>query len=199
MKIGYYVQGDIDEAVVKGLAKRWCPDAELVKGPFRGSTRVSLKRELRIALSMDLKDDKGCDILVFLTDADANPWRDVKRRESKKIPTNCQHLTLFGVADRNIECWLAIDQGALARELQCQVNDIPTDDPSDFIKRHFGLTGSNKPNKDDAKARICDYVAQAPLKTWIGDSDSFKDFYEQARDLAAQNECSIPNERESKG
>ncbi len=29
MKIGYYVQGDADEAVVRGLRKRWCPDAEL--------------------------------------------------------------------------------------------------------------------------------------------------------------------------
>ena len=29
MKIGYYVQGDADEAVVWGLAKRWCLDAEL--------------------------------------------------------------------------------------------------------------------------------------------------------------------------
>ena len=197
MKIGYYVQGDTDEAVVRGLAKRWCPDAELVKGPFRGSTRDSLKRELRIALSMDLKDDKGCDILVFLTDADANPWRDVKRRESDRIPDDCKHLTLFGVADRNIECWLAIDRGALARELKCRVEEIPTDDPSDFIKRRFELTERDK--KQNAKARVCDYVAQASLKTWIEGSDSFEDFYEQARDLATQNACSIPNERESEG
>ena len=194
MKIGYYVQGDIDEAVVKGLAKRWCPDAELIRGPFRGSTRVSLKRELRIALSMNLKDDKGCDILVVLTDADANRWRDVKRRESGRIPEDCQHLTLFGVADRNIECWLAIDRSALARELECQVEDIPTDDPSDFIKRRFELTERDK--KQNAKARVCDYVAQVSLKTWIEGSDSFEDFYEQARDLATQNACSIPNERE---
>ncbi len=197
MKIGYYVQGDTDEAVVKGLAKRWCPDAELVKGPFRGTTRVALKRELRMALSMDLKDDKGCDILVFFTDADANRWQDVKRHESDRIPEDCRYLTLLGVADRNIECWLAIDRGALARELQCQVNDIPTDDPSDFIKRHFGLTGRD--TKQDAKARICDYVAQASLKTWIEREDSFEDFYEQARRWATRNECSIPNERESEG
>lgn len=196
MKIGYYVQGDTDEAVVKGLVKQWCPDAELIKGPFRGSTKVALKRELLIALSMDLKDDKGCDILVFLTDADANRWRDVKRRESDRIPEDCRHLTLLGVADRNIECWLAIDRGALASELKCREEDIPTDDPSDFVKRRFELTGRNK---QDAKARICDYVAQASLRAWIEGSDSFEDFYEQARRWAARNECSIPNERESEG
>ena len=193
MKIGYYVQGDADEAVVKGLAKRWCPDAELVKGPFRGSTNVALKRELLIVLSMNLKDDKGCDVIVVLTDADANPWRDVKRRESDKIPEDCKHLTLFGVADRNIECWLAIDRDALARELRCREEEIPTDDPSNFVKRRFGLTDRNKL---EAKARIRDYVAEAPLRTWIRNSDSFADFYEEARDLATQNECSIPNERE---
>ena len=191
MKIGYYVQGDADEAVVWGLRKRWCPDAELAEGQFRGASKESFRREIAKSL-MDLKSHKRCDILVFLTDADANPWRDVKRLESDRIPEDCKHLTLFGVADRNIECWLAIDRGALARELKCRVEEIPTDDPSDFIKRHFGLPGSNKLDKDDAKARICDYVAQAALRTWIEDSDSFEDFYQQARRWAAQNECSIP-------
>ncbi len=196
MKIGYYVQGDADEAVVKGLAKRWCPDAKLVKGQFRGSTKASLKRELRIALSMDLKDDKGCDILVFLTDADAKRWQDVKKEEWDKIPEDCKHLTLLGVANRNIECWLAINREALARELKCQEADIPTDNPSksNFIKRRFGLT--DRDTRQNAKARIRDYVAKAPLRTWIRNSDSFADFYENARDLATQNECSIPNERE---
>ena len=196
MKIGYYVQGDADEAVVWGLAKRWCPDAELVKGPFRGSTNVALKRELHIALSMNLKDDKRCDVIVFLTDADADLWRDVKRRESNSIPTDCQHLTLFGVANRNIECWLAIDRSALARELKCSEEDIPKDNPSDFVKRHFGLTGRNK---QEAKARICNYVAHASLKTWIEGSDSFEAFYKETRRWATQNECSIPNEREREG
>lgn len=193
MKIGYYVQGDADEAVVWGLAKRWCPDAELVKGPFRGSTNVALKRELHIALSMNLKDDKRCDAIVFLTDADADLWRDVKRRELNSIPTDCQHLTLFGVANRNIECWLAIDRSALARELECSEEDIPKDNPSDFVKRHFGLTGRNKL---EAKARICNYVTHASLREWIEGSDSFADFYDEARRWAARNECSIPNERE---
>lgn len=195
MKIGYYVQGDADEAVVWGLAKRWCPNAELEEGRFRGSSKESFRREIANSL-MDLKSDKRCDIIVVLTDADANRWRDVKEREWAKIPADCQHLTLFGVAEENIECWLAIDLGALALELECQKKDIPKNNPSksNFIKRRFGLT--DRDTKQDAKARICDYVAQAPLRTWIRDSKSFEDFYEDARDLAAQNECSIRDERE---
>ena len=50
MKIGYYVQGDTDEAVVKWLAQRWCPDAELAEGQFRGSSRESFKREIAKSL-----------------------------------------------------------------------------------------------------------------------------------------------------
>ena len=196
MKIGYYVQGDADEAVVWGLAKRWCPDAELEEGRFRGSSKESFRREVANSLT-DLKSHKRCDIIVVLTDADANRWQDVKRRESDRIPEDCKYLTLFGVADQNIECWLAIDPGALARELGCSVEEIPTDNPSNFVKQHFGLT--DRDTKQNAKARICDYVAQASLKTWIEDSDSFEDFYQQARRWAARNECSIPNERESEG
>ena len=107
MKIGDYVQGNADEAVVWGLAKRWCPDAELAEGRFRGASGESFRREIAKSL-MDLKSDKRCDIIVVLTDTDANRWRDVKRRESDRIPEDCQHLTPYGVADRNIECWLAL-------------------------------------------------------------------------------------------
>ena len=196
MKIGYYVQGDADEAVVWGLAKRWCPDAELEEGRFRGSSKESFRREIANSL-MDLKSDKRCDVIVVLTDADANRWQRVKQAERKKIPADCQHLTLFGVAARNIECWLTIDPGALTRELECSEEDIPTDNPSksNFIKRRFGLT--DRDTKQDAKARICYYVARASLRDWIEGSDSFEDFYKEARRWAAQNECSIPNEREN--
>ena len=191
MKIGYYVQGDADEAVVWGLAQRWCPDAELAQGKFRGTSGESFRRE--ISKSLQALKYEGCDILVVLTDADANKWQDVKRRESAKIPTDYEHLTLFGVADRNIECWLAIDRGALARELECLVEDIPSDNPSHFVKRRFGLT--NRDEKQDAKARVRDYVARASLKAWIAGSDSFQNFYAGARRLAVQNKCSIRNEQ----
>lgn len=194
MKIGYYVQGDADEAVVWGLAQRWCPDAELAQGKFRGTSGESFSRE--ISKSLQALKYEGCDILVVLTDADANPWRDVKKRESAKIPTDYEHLTLFGVSDRNIECWLAIDRGALAREFACPVEDIPSDNPSGFVKRRFGLT--NRDEKKAAKARVQDYVARVSLRSWIAGSDSFRKFYDDARRLARQNKCSIRNERENR-
>ena len=196
MRIGCYVQGGMDKAVVRGLAKRWCPGAELAETRFRGSSRESFRREIRKSL-LDLKDGKECDVLVVLTDADANPWRTVKRRESSRIPTDCGHLTLFGVADRNIECWLAIDRGALANELGCRVEDIPVPpkDPSDFVKGGFERRARSR--GQDVQECVSDYVKQAPLRPWIEESRSFATFYEDARRLALRTGCPFPNEREA--
>ena len=191
MKIGYYVQGAADEAVVWGLKKRWCPDATLEMGRFRGSSGESFRREIRRNL-MDLKDVKGCDVLVVLTDADDNPWRSVKQRESDKIPDDCRHLTLFGVADRNIECWLAADKPALAGELGCNVREIPLGDPSHFVKRQFGLGI----RVQDGQERIRDYVARESLRSWIQGSRSFEDFYGDVRRFAERIGCTLPNELE---
>ena len=193
MKVGYYVQGDADEAVVRGLADRWCPGVELAEGRFRGSSGESFRREIRKAL-LDLKDSKACDAVVVLTDADANRWQDVKRREWSRVPDDCRHLTLLGVADRNVECWLAADRGALAVELECRAEEIPKDDPSAFVKRRFGLTDRDR--REAAKDRVREYVAQASLRSWIGASASFASFHDDARGLAKQTRCAIPNERD---
>jgi hypothetical protein len=195
MKIGYYVQGAADEAFVHGLAERWCPQAELAPGKFRGQSRESFRREIAKAL-WDLRDDKHCSVLVVLTDSDVNPWRDVKRREWDRVPADCQHLCVFGVAERNIECWLVTDRRALADELGCTTEDIPNDDPSGFVKRRFGL-GERGVARDDAKQRIADFVSRAPLRNWIASSDSFRALYDDARALAARIGCEMPNEREA--
>ncbi len=195
MKIGYYVQGAADEAFVMGLAERWCPHAELAEGKFRGSSQESFRREIEKAL-WDLRDDKRCHVLVVLTDSDVAPWRKVKQREWQRVPDDCQHMCVFGVAERNIECWLAADRNALAEELDCNPEEIPHDDPSGFVKRRFGM-GERDAARQDAKQRVTRFVARAPLKSWIQRSESFKNFYQEARRLAAQRKCEVPNELEA--
>lgn len=195
MKIGYYVQGAADEAVVWGLCDRWCPQAELAEAKFRGSSGESFRRELPKALR-DLRDAKECDVLVVLTDSDVNDWRDVQKRETDRIPLDCRHLCVFGVAVRNIECWLVLDRHALADELGCDANDLAVDDPSHVVKRRFGL-GERDFDRDQGKQRVRRYVANANLKAWINNGASFADFYDEARRLATQTGCAIPNERES--
>jgi hypothetical protein len=194
MRIGYYIQGAADEALVHGLAARWCPGADLGARKFRGESGISFRREIAKNL-WDLRDNSRCDYLVVLTDSDENPWRDVKRREAERIPPDCRHLCVFGVAERNIECWLAADRDALARELGCEAAEIPVDDPSGFVKRAFGL-GKRDAAREEAKERVARFVTGAPLWSWIRRSESFQAFYEDARALAAQGKCQIRNERE---
>ena len=177
-----------------GLVERWCPQAETAPGRFRGRSGESLRREIAKAL-WDLRDNKQCDVLVVLTDSDVGPWREVKQREWNRVPADCQHLCVYGVAERNIECWLAADRVALADELGCAPEEIPTEDPSGFVKRRFGL-GERDHGRDEAKQRVKRFVAGAPLKSWIGNSKSFEDFYDDVRALAAGRRCHVPNERE---
>lgn len=195
MRIGYYVQGTTDEAFVHGLANRWCPEADLAPGKFRGSSKESFRREIAKAL-WDLRDDKRCDVLVVLTDSDVAAWREVKRREWNRVPGDCQHMCVFGVAERNIECWLAINRNALAKELACAPEEIPRDDPSGFVKGKFRL-GERGDARGKAKGRVAQFVAQAPVKSWIEGSESFRSFYKDARSLAARANCDMPNELES--
>jgi hypothetical protein len=192
MRIGYYLQGSTDEALVCGLVDRWCPEADVTRGKVRGLSGESLRREMAKAL-WDLRDAKHCDVLVVLTDSDVATWREVKQREWNRVPADCQHLCVYGVAERNVECWLAADRNALAAELGCAPEEIPTADPSGFVKRRFGL-GERDHAREEAKQRVRRFVAAAPLRSWIGNSESFEEFYRDARNLAVQGRCHVPNE-----
>lgn len=194
MKIGYFVQGDADEAFVKGIVKRYCENAILEEGKFRGSSKQRLIVELPKAL--EVLHIKNCDYLIVLTDSDNAEWREVYKRELKRIPIEYQHFTVFGVAERNIECWLGIDKQAIASELGCNVNEIPNDDPSGFVKRKFGINHRDE-MKEDGKNRIKDFVASAVLYNWIKNSDSFNHFWDQMYQLSKNHQdCKIPNEAE---
>ncbi len=133
---------------------------------------------------------------MFLSDADEANWRDIQRREVGKLPDNIRPFAVYGMADRNIECWLAVNRVALAKELNCTPEEIPRDDPSGFVKKKFGL-GERDNAREDAKNRVAQFVAQAPVKSWIEGSESFRSFYGEARSLAARTACEMPNELES--
>lgn len=194
MKLGYCVQGSADEAFVKGFAKRYCVSPSFEEPYFRGESGLTLRREIKKALQELIH--KACHYVVILTDSDTSDWKEVYKREWKKVPDQYQHLTVFGVADRNIECWLALDRHALAKELGCDVSDIPSDNPSEFVKRSFGITGRQR---EDGLRRIEEFVQRVKLNDWIKSSNSFEAFYERIRELSKQatSSCHIPNEREA--
>ena len=195
MRIGYSVQGSTDRAFLRGLRDRWCPRADLLEGNFRGSTGLSLRREF--GKTCDELSAKGAHVIVLLTDSDEASWRDVKRREMQKIPTEHAHLVILGVAERNIECWLTADAKALANWLRtalgvaAQPRELEVEDPKGVFESKVGITRWDK--KED---EIAGFVTGGPLRQWLKVSRSFEGFYDDVRTIGNRMECTIENLRE---
>jgi hypothetical protein len=188
VKIGFSVQGSTDRALIRGLANRWCPQAELIEGSFRGSTNLSLRREYsKIAEEFVAK---GVDVMVFLTDCDNSDWRQIQRNERGKFPEERRDLAIHGVADRNIESWLSLDAAWLAHELGVEVATFRVEDAKDAFEKAIGIS------RDDKKeAEIASLVERGPLQNWIDDA-SFDDFYLQIRAMSQRLDCQIENLRD---
>jgi hypothetical protein len=187
--IGYSVEDATHRAFLKGLRQRWCPDAELIEGSFRGASGLSLRRDIpRICRELD---HKGASVAVFLTDANKQDWRQVKQQESNCVPPEFSYRTLYGVADRNIECWLAADRDYLARRLGISPGPLKASDPKGVFEHTLGITSYDR-KEEEIAAIVCD----APLWSWLKLSPSFESFYEDAWLLSKRQRYVIPNERE---
>ena len=192
MRIGYAVQGSTDRAFLYGLKERWCEDAEMVEGAFRGSTGLSLRREL--AKICDDLFGRGCDVIVFLSDSDVDDWRDIQRREVSKLPDSIRPFAVYGMADRNIECWLCADPHYIAQETGWEAGDFSVDDPKGAFESAMHVSRDDK-----QESKIAALVRNAPtdvLKHWLQHSRSFEDFYDQLWAVSRQRECDLANLRE---
>jgi hypothetical protein len=174
MKIGYSVEGSTDRALVKGLAKRWCPHAETVPGKFRGSTRTSRRREIP-SICLELAN-KNADLIVFLTDSDTdNPdgWKPVLRQEEERLPAEYAHYTVFGVCQRNVECWLCADADWLSTKTSRRPEEFRMPDPKRAFESALGIQA-----RDRKEEEISALVQEAPLHNWLRNR-SFEDFYDR--------------------
>jgi phenylpyruvate tautomerase PptA (4-oxalocrotonate tautomerase family) len=185
MIIGYAVQGTNDRLFLLGLKERWCPEAEMVRGSYRGQTGMRLRAEIEIICEQLRAQD--AEVLIFLTDADDKDWRKVKREESEKIPSEYRDITVYGVADPNIEHWYAADRAYLAGRLKITDEDLNVPDLTKVVKQCL---------KSREGSDIVAIVKEAPLWNWIQNSKSFESFYDEVRDLSQRLGCDIPNEKE---
>lgn len=186
MKIGYCVEGSTDRVVVRGLAERWCPKAELVEGRFRGSTSLRLRAEIpQVCIELDQKD---CDVFLFLTDANDADWTEVSSAQGRRVPAEFEHRTVSGVADRNIECWLCRDKDWIAQQTGRDPDSFNVEDPKHAFQSALGITGRDRKELEIA------LVMRAPLKSWIQNQVSFERFYRSARRLANSLNCDMPDE-----
>ncbi len=194
MRIGYAVQGSTDRAFLCGLKDRWCKDAEMVEGAFRGSTGLSLRRELAKICDV-LFEQESCDVLVFLSDADGVTWRNIQRREVGKLPEAMRPFAVYGMADRNIECWLCADARYIAEKTGRAAKDFTVDDPKGAFESAMHISRDDK-----RESEIAQFVREARadvLQQWLRNSRSFEDFYDQLLAVSQQRECVIENLRES--
>ena len=172
MKIGYSVEGSTDRAVIKGLTKRWCPYAETVEGKFRGQTQTSRRREIP-SICLDL-NSKGVNVIVFLTDSNddsPNAWKTVCRQEEDRCPAEYGHLAIFGVCQRNAECWLCADADWISTKTSRSPSDFRVADPKGVFESALSIGRDQK--REDL---IEGLVQEAPLRNWLRNA-SFEDFY----------------------
>jgi len=188
MKVGYSVEGSTDRALLLGLKERWCPDAALVEGPFRGSTHQSLRREYRKICDQFVL--AGVDVMIFLTDGNGNDWRAVQQNERASFPADRLFQALHGVPDRNIECWICADADWLGHELHVDPDSLRAEDPQGVFEAAMGITRDDKQEE-----RISALVLRAPLRSWLRNR-SFEGFYDGARALSQRLGCAIENLRE---
>lgn len=185
MRIGYSVEGSTDRAFILALHRRWCPDAEMIEGHFRGKGDPSRTRE--IAKTCKEWMLKGVDVMVFLTDGNGRNWREVMREEIERIPSDRQALAIVGVPDRNIECWICAFPLFLSERLHVSPERFSVDDPKGQFEGAMGISGF-----DRREGEIFELVIDAPLHRWLT-SPSFKDFYAQVRDMSQRQGCAIEN------
>ena len=170
MKIGYSVEGSTDRALLQGLKRRWCREAELIPGQFRGTSGQSQRREIPntcIELSA-----KGADVIVFLRDANTEGWREVLRSDQARCRAEHGHVVVFGVCARNIECWLCCDVHWIAAQTGRDSHHFQIEDPKGVFESAFGITRTEKKEEE-----IANLVERAPLQNWLV-NESFENFYE---------------------
>lgn len=162
--IGYFVEDDMHEELIRGLAVRWCPFARLERGRFRGQiVKNNLRNDIRLGLER-LFERSSCNIVIFLTDSDKRGWHEKRKEEAERIPQQYVDRVIIGIAEQNIEHWLSINKAALASELQCRVEQIP-ENPTGFVKRKLGVT--DRRMRCDARKRVREFVSKVQLKSWI--------------------------------
>jgi hypothetical protein len=185
MKIGYCVEGSTDRAVLHGFNQRWCPHAQLLEGRFRGTTGLSQRREIpKVCIELI---DKGVELIVFLRDANNEQWREVLGAYEGDCRPEHKHLVVFGVCDRNVECWLCTDADWIGKRTGHQPGEFRVTDPKEAFAEAMNIT-----RLDRKELEIAMLVQKAPLENWLSNR-SFKEFYERLRDKSRQMGCDIEN------
>jgi hypothetical protein len=160
----------------------------MVEGAFRGTSGLSQRREVpKVCVELIAK---GAELIVFLRDANDENWREVLKAYEEDCRAEHKDFTIFGVCDRNIECWLCADADWIAKETGRQPNEFRVTDPKEVFEKAMHITGFDRKEQE-----IAMLVQRAPLKNWLSNR-SFKEFYERIWDKSKERGCKGGNLRE---
>jgi hypothetical protein len=134
---------------------------------------------------------KGVDILMFMRDANNEDWRDVQDADRRRCPPQYQHVTVFAVCQRNVECWICAAQDWIANRLGGSPSDFRVEDPKGVFESRMSIT-----SRERREAEIAEIVKVAPLKRWL-ENRSFEAFYSDVWQLSKNTNCSIENIRDA--
>lgn len=176
-------QGPNDIGFIAGLRDRLGCAAKLVRARRRGNKYIAKHEAKKIVVGLM---GERFDLIIRLTDSDAEDWRQVQRVETDNWPDQVRSQLVCGVAEGTIEVWLALSRGYLEKQFGIPANEILP--RSALIGRVKAALRKSVPAGDYAD-RIRHFVADAPkevMRQWLTDA-SFRDFYVQCRDAAIRD------------
>lgn len=194
-KLGVIYQDINSLGFLQGLQQRLKCEAELVRSnTTAGRSQYMTSAQARQA--WNYFQNQGVDAVIRLTDADLQPWQEVKRTELKVFPKALRnsHLLVCGVAVNNTEEWLALDAQDLARRLGQNATRLPSGpDRTDVVKKWIRNAVEPGRTKSEVVRRLVLEAESNVFKAWLRD-ESFRDFYQECRNLAERFNCDTPNE-----
>lgn len=197
MRIATLGEDNMHDAVLRGLAKRWCPDAEVETGAFRHHGKGTRRRQLYAECDRLMRRGK-CDCAAILLDADNDKWDHKVRNERSKLPPEYVDLTAIGAPERNIECWLVADLAdfcATTGADRQQIEQAKRDDPKGQVGAALKSAAGDRKHVNEYVTR---FVKSAPIAKWC-DMSCFEGFRTECANVAQRFQCDrIPNERDSK-
>ncbi len=194
-KIGVIYQDRNSFGFLDGLRRRLGCAAELIRPPAAiGNTRVLPRKQARLA--WDHFQKKGVELVVRLTDADNEPWQEVRRKEQNNIPKNATSVWIFGVAVNNVEDWLCLDQEYIARELSVSLTEVAIRANRTGLIKSAIAAKAQTVNSSSFEV-VGQFVAEAPpnsFRRWLQNDEALQVFYSDCRAAATRANCETPNE-----
>jgi hypothetical protein len=189
-------QGENDIGFLEGLRERLRCGANAI---HYLSGHPELRQRSHHTRTCDAKDIcerfRNADLIVRLTDGDANRPQDACREELERWPSHARPKLVCGVCDRDVEHWICLDPDYAARRLHFAPDQLPKErkDRSGFIKHRIDEARGSQARKDFVAGFVRD-AQVATMRRWLA-NPAFGTFYSECVRAAKLQDCEVNDER----